>query len=85
MCRSQTRLGFLLLWLWCRLTAVAPFNPWPGKELPSAALKRPKNKKQTNKKPCKYEVVHKNKRTYVSFIQVIKIKKKLTAIQPPPS
>ena len=47
-------LGLVLLWLWCRVAAVAPINPYLLWEFPYAAIvaiKKAKNKtKQTNKK-----------------------------------
>ena len=47
-CRSQTRLGSLLLWLWCRPAAAAPIGPlaWEPPYAVGAALKRQKKKKE---------------------------------------
>ena len=48
-CRSQTRLGSSLPWLWCRLAAVAPIGPLAW-EPPYAAGVALKDKTKQNKK-----------------------------------
>ena len=43
-----------LLWLWCRLAALAPIRPlaWELPYATGAALEKDKEKKQTKKKAC---------------------------------
>ena len=54
-CRLQTWSDLALLWLWCRLAAVALIGPLPW-ELPyvsGTALKKPKKKRKKEKKKRK--------------------------------
>ena len=50
-CRSQTRLDPVLLWLWCKLAAVAPIQPlaWEFPYAMGAALKKKGKKKEGRK------------------------------------
>ena len=49
-CRLQTRLGPLLLWLWCRLAATAPIRPlaWEPPYAAGAAQKNSRKTKNNN-------------------------------------
>ena len=51
-CRSQTRLGSVLLWLWCRLAATAPIRPlaWEPPYASGEALEKAKRQKKTTKR-----------------------------------
>ena len=50
-CRSQTLLGSVLLWLWCRPAPIAPIGPlaWELLYARDMALKRQKKKKDLNR------------------------------------